>query len=116
MGIIEIESMEFYAYHGCFAEEKVVGNKFIVDLTLEADCAKASETDNLQDAVNYQHAYNIVKREVAVPSNLLEHVCRRILDGLYAEMTGIGRATVRVRKMNPPMGGQMRSVSVTLSR
>ena len=116
MGIIEIEDMEFYAYHGCFKEEQIVGNKFLVDLSLEADCYKAGDSDDINDAVNYQHAYNIVAREVAVPSHLLEHVCRRILDGLYAEMTGIKKATVKVRKMNPPMGGQIRSTSVTMSR
>ncbi len=116
MGIIEIEEMEFYAYHGCFKEEQVVGNKFLVDLRLEAECTKASETDDINDAVNYQHAYDIIAREVAVASHLLEHVCRRILDGLYAEMEGIHKATVKVRKMNPPMGGQIMSTSVTMSR
>ena len=116
MGIIEIEDMEFYAYHGCFKEEQIVGNKFIVSLKLEADCTKASETDNINDAVNYQQAYNIVAREVAKTSHLLEHVCKHILEGLYAEMEGIDKATVKVRKMNPPMGGQIGSSSVTMSR
>jgi dihydroneopterin aldolase len=64
MGTIEIEGMEFYAYHGCFAEEQIVGNKFMVDLRLEANCAKAKISDNINDAVNYQTAYEIVKTEV----------------------------------------------------
>ena len=29
-GILEIEGMEFFAYHGCFEAEQVVGNKFTV--------------------------------------------------------------------------------------
>lgn len=116
MGIIEVEDMEFYAYHGCFKEEQIVGNKFKVDLRLEGNCDKAAQTDNLHDAINYQQAYNIVAREVAITSHLLEHVCKRILDGLYAEMNGIEKATVKVRKLNPPMGGQIASTSVTMSR
>ena len=116
MGIIEIEAMEFYGYHGCFAEEQVVGNKFIVDLWLEVDCTRAAQTDQIEDAVNYQIAYDIVKQEIEKPSHLLEHVCQRILDALYQGLSGIHHATVRVRKMNPPMGGQMRSVSLKMSK
>ncbi|MEN9445419.1 MAG: Dihydroneopterin aldolase [Bacteroidota bacterium] len=116
MGIIEIEQMEFYAYHGCFAEERIVGNKFRVDLRLEADCRLAAQTDAITDAVNYQTAYDVVKAEIAIPSHLLEHICQRILDSLYAQLPSIQKATVRVYKMNPPMGGEMRSVSVSMTR
>jgi dihydroneopterin aldolase len=49
-------------------------------------------------------------------SNLLENIGKRILDALFAEMEGIEKATVRVRKMHPPMGGSIRSVGVTMSR
>ena len=49
-------------------------------------------------------------------SHLLENIAGRILDALYAEMQGIKKATVKVSKMNPPMGGKIHSVSVTLSR
>ena len=47
MGVIEIEGMEFYAYHGHYAEEQIVGNRFILDVTLITDCEKAAESDNL---------------------------------------------------------------------
>ncbi len=49
-------------------------------------------------------------------SYLLEHIAKRILDSLYADMEGILKATVKVSKMNPPMGGKIGSVSVTMSR
>ena len=41
MGLIQIENMEFYAFHGHFKEERIVGNKFIVDLTIETDMTNA---------------------------------------------------------------------------
>ncbi|HAN78517.1 MAG TPA: dihydroneopterin aldolase [Bacteroidales bacterium] len=116
MGIITIEEMEFYAYHGHFKEEQIVGNKFLVDLILEVETESASKTDDLHDAVNYQTAYFIVKEEMQQKSHLLEHIAGRILDSLYQKLTGIKKATVKVRKMNPPMGGQMKSVGVTISR
>ncbi len=116
MGIIEIEGMRFYAFHGHFESEQVVGNEFLVDLTIETDCSKAAVSDNLRDALNYQTVYGIVKKEMAVPSHLLENVAKRILDSLYLNLTTIQKAKVKISKMNPPMGGEIKKVSVTLSR
>jgi dihydroneopterin aldolase len=116
MGLIQIENMEFYSFHGHFKEERIVGNKFIVDLTIETDMKLPSQTDNLKNAVNYQRVYEIVKAQMDTKSHLLEHIAGRILDAIYAEMTDITKATVKVSKMNPPMGGKIGSVSVVISR
>jgi 7,8-dihydroneopterin aldolase/epimerase/oxygenase len=117
MGKILIEQMEFYAFHGHYQEEQIVGNRFLVDLEMEADLAAAANSDNLNDAVNYQQAYQIIKNEMRrTKSNLLENIGKRILDALYAEMEGIQKATIRVRKLNPPMGGPIKSVGITMSR
>ena len=108
--------MEFYAFHGHYREEQIVGNKFLVDLTIETDMEIPRSTDNLKDAVNYQKAYQIVKLQMEQKSHLLEHIAGRILDALYTEMEGIKKVTVKVSKMNPPMGGKIGSVSVVMSR
>lgn len=116
MGLIQIENMEFYAFHGHFKEEQIVGNRFLVDLIIETDMTVPAKTDNLKDALNYQRAYQIVKNEMAKKSHLLENIAGRIIDALYAEMDGIIKAKVKVSKMNPPMGGKIGSVSVTIER
>lgn len=116
MAIIEIEKMEFYAFHGHFKEEQIVGNKFQIDLTIEADLDKASETDRLEDTLDYQVAFRLVKKEMDKNSNLLEHIGKRILDSIYSNLDGVLKATVRIRKMNPPMGGHINSVAVIMSR
>ncbi len=116
MGQIKIENMEFYAYHGCFKEEQIVGNRFLVDLTIETDMQIAAKSDDINDALNYQTAYQLVKEEMQKKSHLLEHIAGRILDSLYNNFNTIKKTTVKVSKMNPPMGGKMDRVSVTLSR
>ncbi|MBI9055047.1 MAG: dihydroneopterin aldolase [Bacteroidales bacterium] len=116
MGLIKIENMEFYAFHGHFKEEQIVGNRFLVDLTIETDMQVPAKSDDLDDALNYQIAYNIVKEEMQIKSHLLEHIAGRILDNLYNSFNTIKKAEVKVSKMNPPMGGKMERVSVTLSR
>jgi 7,8-dihydroneopterin aldolase/epimerase/oxygenase len=116
MGMIEIEGMRFYAYHGHFEAERVVGNEFQVDVTLETDCLKAAASDDLEDALNYQAVYDLIKREMQVKSHLLEHVAKRILDALFNEFQFIHTAKIKVSKLNPPMGGQIEKASVTLMR
>jgi dihydroneopterin aldolase len=117
MGKIVIEEMEFYAFHGHYREEQIVGNRFLVDLELDIDLSIPSRSDKLEDAVNYQQAYQIIKKEMRrKKSNLLENIGKRILDALYDQMTGIENATLRIRKMHPPMGGPVRSVGITMSR
>ena len=116
MGIIELENMQFYAYHGCFKEEKVVGNYFRVDVKIKGDCTKAASSDNIADAINYQTVFNLVKREMDVTSNLLEHVSERILNAIYAAFPNLDKVRVKVCKMNPPLGGQTQQVSVSLER
>ena len=117
MGLIQIENIEFFAYHGCFEEEKIIGNKFIVNASIEADCEKAAATDKIADAINYQTIYEIICKEMEQPSNLLEHVAKRIIDGIYeAFPVGIQQVQLKVSKLNPPLTGQIGSVSVTLTR
>ncbi|MEX0987233.1 MAG: dihydroneopterin aldolase [Bacteroidales bacterium] len=117
MGLIRIEGMEFYAFHGHYKEEQIVGNRFLVDLEMETDMTIPAASDSLDDAVNYQVAYRLVKEEMKQPnSNLLENIGKRILDAIYREMEGIISATITIRKMNPPMGGPIKNVSVKMTR
>jgi 7,8-dihydroneopterin aldolase/epimerase/oxygenase len=116
MGLIEIENMEFYAFHGHYREEQVIGNRFLVNVQVRTSTDKAAQSDDLKDALNYQLVYDIVNEQMHIKSHLLENVAGRILDKLYERFSSIEKATVKVSKMNPPMGGNIEKVSVTLSR
>ena len=116
MGMIHLEDMEFYAFHGHFKEEQIVGNRFLVDLTIHTAMSKPASSDNLKDALNYQTAYEIVKQEMGKKSHLLEHIAGRILDALYQQFDSIEKVSVKVSKMNPPVGGKMKSIGVTMER
>ena len=116
MGQIRLNGMEFYAYHGCLREEQVTGNNFLVDIAMDCDMEKASQSDDLLDALNYAEVYELVKKEMLIRSHLLEHLCSRILDRLFESFPQLYSAEVCVAKLNPPMDGQMRSVSVSQKR
>ncbi len=112
--VIELENMEFYAFHGCYRQEKIVGNRFIVNLSLVTDAQRAAASDNVADTVSYLDVYNVVKQEMAQPSNILENVADRILGRLAAEFDAIESMAIKISKMTPPLGGQVERVSVTL--
>ncbi len=116
MGLIEIEGMEFFAYHGCFREERVIGTRFMVDISIEADTVEAENTDDLKHTVNYQAVYKLIKAEMAEKSHLLEHVGRRIIRAIREHHPEAGTIRVKIMKLNPALaeGGKVHHVSVTL--
>lgn len=116
MSIISIEGMEFFAYHGCFAEEQIIGTKFRIDLFLEVNTSKAELSDALHDTVNYQEVFMLVKEEMKTKSKLLEHVGRRVLDKVKTRFPEVKSARIKIRKLNPPLGGKMDFVSVELKQ
>jgi 7,8-dihydroneopterin aldolase/epimerase/oxygenase len=116
MGKIEIEGMEFFAYHGHFKAEQIVGNRFLVDIAVETDTSGPEKTDRLDDAVDYQLIYKLVKREMGEKSHLLENIAGRIIQAVSEKFNKLEHIKVKVSKMNPPMGGKMEKVSVTLEK
>ena len=81
---------------------------------METDTTTAEQSDQLEDTVNYQSVYQVVKREMDSKSNLLEHVGRRVLEGIRTAFPQIESARLKIRKLNPPLGGKMDFVSLEL--
>lgn len=104
-----------YAYHGCMAEEGKIGSDYRVDLEVKADLQPSAQHDELKYTVNYVHLNRIVREEMAIRSKLLEHVAKRILDRIFAEIPIAGEATVEVSKINPPIGGNVEMVTIAMS-
>ncbi len=115
MSKINIEKMQFYAYHGCFKEEQVVGTKFEISITVDVDTTTPSKTDALEDALNYQELYWVVKAEMEINSKLIEHVGQRIADKVMKTFPQVQALSLKLSKLNPPLGGQIEKVSIELS-
>jgi len=114
MSWISVEGMEFHSYHGCFKEERIIGTRFIVNLWFEMDTNAAEKSDNLKDTIDYQSVYLLVKSQMDESSHLLEHVGRRILDAFHSKYPQVIHSKVKVSKLNPPLGGKIQSVSITI--
>jgi len=109
MAKIALEGMEFYAYHGYYKEERIIGTDYIVDVYIETNVNKAAVSDKLKETINYETIYHICEGVMRQPSKLIENVAQRISLGIKNNFGTIKELTVRVRKMNPPLGGKVHS-------
>jgi dihydroneopterin aldolase len=112
--MIAIEGMKFYAFHGYYPQEQLIGTEFLVDVYVEVNISKAGNSDQLSDTVNYETIYRIVKAEMSKKSKLIEHVAQRIIfkiKSFYAHIEGL---KVRISKLNPPLGNPVARTFVEL--
>lgn len=116
MSKIILENMEFQANHGVMEHEKMLGNTFLVTVEMEVYTDKAGVTDMLEDTINYQLVYQAIKKQIEIPSNLIEHVAHRIVDKLMNKFLKIQAVSLTLSKMNPPLGGKVQQVSIQMER
>ncbi|QED45909.1 dihydroneopterin aldolase [Cytobacillus dafuensis] len=117
MDRIIINKMAFYGYHGVFPEETRLGQRFIVDLTVETDLKKAGESDHLEDSINYGELYQVCKDVVeGKPLKLIEAVAEKIAGEMLDRFHAISQVTVRMIKPDPPIPGHYESVAVEITR
>lgn len=115
MTIIALEGMQFHGAIGFYTEEHVLGNAFEVDIFIAVNTEKATEEDDLFKTVNYEMVYHICLSELRKPTKLIETVTKRILDRLHKQFEQIDGARVKLKKMNPPLGGEVRCASIEMS-
>ena len=116
MGIIKVENIRVFAYHGCLKEETKIGSDYRVDLQVKANLQTSAKTDKLIDTVDYVFLNRIIKEEMAVASHLLETVAKRILNRIFKEDVKVKKGTVSISKLNPPIGGDVESVTIKMTQ
>ena len=114
---ISVNRIKVYAYHGCHPQERVVGGDFYVSIVAQVDVeASAWKDDQLEGTVDYSRFVSITKREMAVPSNLLEQVAARIASAVLEECHSVMKVSVTIEKENPPLGVVCEGVSVKIEQ
>ena len=111
---IELQGMKFHAYHGVLPQETRVGGEFVVNLSFSMSHLRSLQTDNLADTISYAEVYELVKTEMEVPSQLLEHVAGRISAALKTHFPELSGLRLKISKKSPPLGGEVESASVIL--
>lgn len=115
MGVIKLKNIRTFSYHGCLIEEGKIGSDYTVDLKIKANLQQSAQSDHLTDTVDYVHLNKIVAEEMAIRSHLLEHVAKRIIIRVLAEIESVEKTTVWVSKVNPPIGGDVETVTIKMT-
>ena len=114
-GRVFVKNIRLHAFHGVMPQERITGNDYLVSVSADCPLAAAAESDSVDDTLNYAHIYNIVKEEMALQSNLVEHVAGRIGRRVLAEFPLADNVRVEVVKLNPPMGAACDGAGVELT-
>lgn len=111
---IHLKDIRLKGYHGVLPQEKVVGNDYIINLSITIDLSKAIESDNLNDTISYAEVFDIVKKTIQVKCDLIEKVAGNIAKELFKAFENINELKISITKLNPPMGTDCSGASVEL--
>lgn len=111
---IVLEQVRFHAYHGVLPQERLTGNDYVVDLRVKYDVEAATISDQVEDTLNYAEVYQVLAQEMAIPSALIERVAGRIANRLERKFPAIEAISLKIIKLNPPMGADSHGAGVEI--
>ena len=112
MALISVEGIRVFSYHGHLPEEAKLGGHFIVNVWVVADTSEVEKTDDLNHTVDYVKIIEIVKDQMAIRSDMIEHPARRIVDTILP-LNKVQKVKVEVEKIDPPIDATFDKISVT---
>ncbi len=112
MGLITIEGIRVFAYHGHLPEEEILGGHFIVSVWVTVDTEEVEKTDDLKHTVDYVRIIDIVKKQMAIRSKMIECPARRIVSSILS-LRKVQKAKVEVEKVHPPVDAIFDKISAT---
>ena len=111
---ISLSNLHFFAYHGLYAEEKKIGAEFEINLAVSFH--PADKITALDETVNYEKLYQLVKEEMQKPRSLLETLVMELAQAIHLSFTQIKRIEISVTKLKPPIAGFAGNVEVKYSK
>ena len=114
---IELNGIEAFGFHGVFENERREGQNFYADIRAELDLESASNSDDLEDTVDYGAIVDLVIEDIkSDPCQLIEHLAGRIADRILFEFHKINRVSVTIHKPSAPVNGKVADIAVTIER
>ena len=111
---VALKDVRFFAFHGFYPEEQLIGSVFYVDIET-AFQTNGSAHDELAKTLNYETLFQIAQEAMNKTSRLIETVAEQILNRLIQGFPELLTIKVRIRKMNPPLPGEVGYSQVVLN-
>ncbi len=113
MAQIALEGMRFHGFHGVYPAEQLIGAEYILDVFIQTDISPAAKTDELALTINYESVYQICRLEMEENRhNLIETIIKNIAERLKNQFAGMMSLKIKVKKLNPPLGGRVECASI----
>lgn len=112
---VVLSNLRYYAFHGVLSQEKDVGHYFLVSMRIDCDFRQAVLTDNVNMTIDYGKICEIVNKEMAVRSKLMEHLAGRILYAVFTNYPAVTNVTIDIVKENPPVNTDCDACGVHIS-
>lgn len=111
---VSLHGAEFFARHGFYEEEQILGNYFVVNIEACFNPAAKTINDELSNTLNYERLFQIAKAAMVTPQKLLETVAQVIADDILQEFSYVSTLQVEVKKLNPPLKGKVAASGITV--
>lgn len=114
---ILLTAIHGFGYHGLFEHERTRGQDFFVDLALNVDLLAASNSDAIEDTVNYADITDLVVTEITTdPVSLIEKLADRIATRILNTFVKVSSVTVTVHKPQAPVAASLKDIAVQITR
>ena len=111
---VQLHDLEFFAFHGLYEEERIIGNKFIVNL--EVVINNFSEFLSIEDTINYVSLFELIKIKMNHPVDLLETLATQIVEEIRLLDNRINSVNISIKKINPTIKGIRGNVGITIQK
>jgi dihydroneopterin aldolase len=111
---IHLDHLEFFAHHGLYEEERILGNKFVV--SVDVDFESNPIITSISDTIDYTVIYEIIKNRMLIPTDLIEVVADDIISGIHQKFAQVKQIKISIKKSNPPIIGFKGNVGVSLQK
>ena len=114
MNSIKVHGIRTFSYHGCLEEEKIIGGNYIVNVEVDCDFKTAAKHDDLSKTIDYVAIKEIVVKQMSISSKLIESVAYNIVHEIKENFSIANNCRVEIKKINPPIDGDVDYVSVLI--
>ncbi len=104
---VALKEVRFFACHGFYPEEQILGNHFLVDAEVKFNSENIA-ADEIANTVNYEKLYSVIAEEMKQPRKLLETLVQEMIVKIRADFPFLETVKVGIKKLNPPLPGEVK--------
>ena len=112
---VYLSDLQFYAYHGIYEGEALVGGNYQVHLRVDYN-EKNNRFEDVHNIISYEDLFAIVKKRMAIASPLLEEVADAIIRKIKHRYSAAKEISITIFKLQPPIEGFQGRAGITLQK